>query len=1606
MRFGILGSLEVRDDNGDLITLGGIKPRAVLAVLLLHANEPVSAERLALALWGEDAAESATRTVRVHVSRLRKALGNGEVITTTTAGYRLRVRDDELDAAQFERLVEDGRRVLANGQPHHATTILREALAIWRGPALADLAFEPFARVEVNRLEEERLAAVEARIEADLAVGQHAEIVAELQQLAAANPTRERLASQLMLALYRCGRQTDALEAYRDARRVLVSEIGVEPGPELRELQEAILRQDVALELGRGIAELPSELDIARSSPLVGREDEHAWLRLRWERARDGSGGLVIIAGERGAGKTRLAAELAQDAHRRHDAVLYVSANDAPDMVLSVLRGLQDVRRPTLLVVDDADGAAADVLETLDVCARSLASISSLVLVCCEDTELLAGRRGDGVLTLGPLSENAVRTIARHYASGKAPAEVPVEWLLEASHGLPRRVHEVAGQWARREAARRVTVAAERADTGRTQLRTIENDLVGGVVELQEAGERILPRRQVEPTVVCPFRGLASYDVADAEYFFGRERLVAELVARLVGAPLLGVVGPSGSGKSSVMRAGLLPALASGVLPGSETWKQAVLRPGAHPLRELAAVLPDADGGRSGGGRVVLVVDQLEEAFTICADENERKEFISELLHAALDPDGRYVVVLALRADHYGRCAAHPELSRLLAANNVLVGTMQRDELRRAIEGPCRRAGLRVEHELVEALVGDVAGAPGGLPLLSTALLELWQHRDGRRLRYSTYVQTGGVRGAVARLAEDAFAELDDAQRRVAESVLMRLVDAGDGDAVERRRVALDEFEFDREDVARVVALLTDRRLVTVTAGTIEIAHEALLREWPRLRGWIEHNRDALRIQRTLREAAGEWERLGQDDGALLRGSRLAEAVEWRDARAPSLSELERDFLAASEAARQRDRLTRRRRIGLAFGSLAVALLVISVVAVTSIIDGRRTASREWANRSDAVLAGDPGLALAIGLEALRRHDTPEARNAVRQATLADRAAAVIDAHPSAIYRAALGSDATRLATAGDDATVRSVNLEDARAVWTVKGAKGPVTDVSISPDEKHVASVNVSPPGSGGEIAVATSDGRDRRAVLRLPTDFYARSVEYDRRGERLLIAVAGDDSIRIIRATDGHSSTLASHKGLRVARFDGGGERVLSAGQDGKARLWDLAGGQAPMSLTHGSDIFDARFSPNGQYVATAGANGAVRIWSARSGRLLRELALGLQPLYSVRFSPDGRRMVAGGADGIVRVAAVRGGPMLAELKGHRDRVYDAGFIGRADSVYSVGTDGTVRTWALLKTSTLPAQQEEPPTVPSFSPDGKLVVSGHVGGRVRLWNPATHAIRELPRHEGYSVALYSASGRYVLSADDHRIRLYDVKRGSSAWLPVSAEEMQAVAVDRTGNRLAFAGAAGLGERPTIMARDGGRRIRLPAQGQVVWLAFSADGKRLLSASQDGAIRIWNATSGAPERVLHAGDGGVLQAQFSRDGRRVAGAGTDGTVRIWDLDSDESIVLYGHEGPVTSVGFNADGSQLLSGGKDRTVRLWDARGGDVRVVLRRHDGEVTGVAFSPDGQRVLSGATEGLVVSACEVCESFADVLAVAKTRPGVALSAAERARLDGDPG
>jgi WD40 repeat protein/DNA-binding winged helix-turn-helix (wHTH) protein len=1597
MEYRILGPFEVRNDRG-VVTLGGAKPRSVLAVLLLHANQPVSADTLARSLWGDDAPAGSEKTVQVHVSRLRKALGNGEIVRTTPAGYELHVDPGELDAQRFHDLVAAGRQALAAGEAEHASAVLRQALTLWRGPPLSGLTFDSFAAREIARLEEDHVAALEARVEADLAAGREAELVGELQHLVAEDPTRERLVRHLMLALYRCGRQTEALTVFTDARRALRADWGLEPGPELKRLQEAILHQDPSLERPVSIVpDVPLELDAGAAPPLEGRMAECAWLWEHFEHAHSRAGALVTLVGARGIGKTRIMTELAAHAHKAGAAVLYASGAARPELVLATLARAREATRPTLLAVDDADQAGPEVMDGLDEVARTAGAIPLLAVVAAREENALACIGAARSLVLRPLDADAVRAIACRYAPTHAREDVPAGWLLEASSGVPLHVHALAGQWARREAARRVGATAGRAADGRVELRSLEEELEQGIVDAQTADEQVSLLQDREDHVVCPFKGLAAFEVSDAKYYFGREQLVAELVARLVGAPLVGVIGPSGSGKSSALRAGLLPALASGVLPDSADWAQGLLRPGEHPMNELHHAVADL-----GDQRMVLAVDQFEETFTACSDEGERAKFVDALVRAARDPRRQAVVVIAVRADYYGRCAAYPELSGLLAANQVLVGPMDHDELRRAIELPARRAGLRVEPELTDALVADTEKEPGALPLLSSALLELWQRRRGRHLRHADYELSGGVSGAVARLAESAFARFDPAQQAKTHDVFMRLVGEGEDGGVERRRLPRSELVTPESDA--VVDSLRDQRLLTEGEDFVEMAHEALLREWPRLRQWVEDDREGMRIHRRLTSAAAEWHRVKRDDDALYRGTRLSEALDWQAARDPALNPLEREFLDASAGRRERERLLRRRRIEFAFAGLALAIAAIAVVAIVAIHqrnDAKRernlALSRALALQSEKEVDVDPELALRLALWADDTAATRDADAALRQAVLGYHQLAALPTDSLATRTAAYSPDGSTIVSGGDQGVVRIWDAASHRQMARLAAGHRGLLAASYAPDGRSIAL------GFGdGSLVVTDASLRSPRVMLRVRRTS-VNSLAFSRDGRRLAAGLS-DGRIRLLASSgEGPVQVLSGHRGAVLGvDLSADGRLVVSAGADGTVRVWDTSGQTPQRRLYRGGKPQNAvALTPDAQLIVAGGEDSQIRLWSVRSGAQQTRIKASDRALLAVAFSRSGRRFAAGGADGVTRVWSIAGGPPVAVLRGQGGQVYDVAF-GRSDQrVVTAGDDGNARVWDAGSTQVI----AEPAVTYNidFNRNGSLIASGSDDGVVRVWDAASGALRaSLRGPAGPTLARFSPIADEVVVGRDSTSELLMWPLANGAPQPIAklgvGRGVYSVRLDAGGRRVVSVDRKA---RATVHDLRSGRTIVLGGAPEDLYeVQLSADGREAVGGTESGKVVLWRLDRPTkPERVLTGHHAHVNTAAFGRDVQIVTASG-DRTVRVWNRAGDPGAVLRGHNEDVTTATFTRDGRRIVSSSADGTVRLWDARGGDALAVLESGGAPLYDLSLSADGKIATLDGKDFVRVFRCDVCGDSAQVRALARSREPRQLTRDERER------
>ncbi len=443
-----------------------------------------------------------------------------------------------------------------------------------------------------------------------------------------------------------------------------------------------------------------------------------------------------------------------------------------------------------------------------------------------------------------------------------------------------------------------------------------------------------------------PFKGMQYFDVADADIFFGREQLTAKLISHLHENHFMAIVGASGSGKSSVARAGLIPALKRGeilpdgamILSDSQRWPVHIITPTAHPLKELAASLTrDSESvtatatlmddlacdarsldlaisrlllkNEKGSSHLLVLVDQFEEVFTACKSEGERRAFVDNLLFAA-ETEGSTIVVITLRADFYAHCAQYDNLRHALEKYQVYIGAMTTEELRRSIEAPAERGEWEYEAGLVDLLMRDVADQPGGLPLLSHALLETWKRRRGRLLTLAGYVESGGVQKAISQTADRTLAQLKPEQQAIARRIFLALTELGEGTQDTRRRMALQELTFgtvEASDVEIVLKQLADARLVTTDKDNVEIAHEALIREWPTLRIWLDENRESLRLHRRLTEATQEWQRLGRDESALYRGTRLAQIKELVEKSIIEVSQLENDFLQISRETIERE---------------------------------------------------------------------------------------------------------------------------------------------------------------------------------------------------------------------------------------------------------------------------------------------------------------------------------------------------------------------------------------------------------------------------------------------------------------------------------------------------------------------------------------------------------------------------------------------------------------------------------------------------------------------------------------------------------------------------
>jgi DNA-binding SARP family transcriptional activator/WD40 repeat protein/energy-coupling factor transporter ATP-binding protein EcfA2 len=1401
MGIAMLGPLVVNGEEGRL----GHRDRVVLAALAARAGEVVTSEELADALWGEAVPATWSKVVQGCVVRLRKLLGSRAIITAD-GGYRLSVPSDDIDVYRFERLLGRGRELLVLSEPERAAYVLDEAISLWRGPALRDLENWDPGRTEAARLDELHRDAEELRVDASLRGGHCREVLGEAQRLVGQAPLRERRWALLALAQYQAGMQAQALRSLRQARTVLAAELGLDPGPDLVALEQAILRQD-----------------------------------------------------------------------------------------------------PSLVV------------------------------------------------------------------------------------------------------------------------------------------EAVLP----DVSATCPYQGLLPYDVRDSDAYFGRDAEIADCRSRLATQGVLVVVGPSGSGKSSLVRAGVAAALER------EGRRIHAITPGRRPLDALIG-LQERVGD-------VLVVDQCEEAVLLCHDPAERETFFARLSEHA----ERGGLVVALRADRIGEITEHAEFARMVERGLFLLAPMGTEQLHACIEGPARQAGLLLEPGLVDLLVREVEDEPGALPLLSHALRQTWKHREGRTLTVSGYHASGGIRGAVARSAEGVHDRLPPHQRPLLRALMLRLVGTTAAGELVRSRIPRALVTGDAAH-DHVVDLLVEARLVTSDDGALEVAHEALVRAWPRLRAWLEEDVDGQRVLRHLADAAQSWQAMGRPDSELYRGVRLAQALDWRERTAPDLAGLEEDFLHASRAhvaaeldeARRHAALqtvARRRTRRLAAG-LAVALVLALVAAVAATryqvaaedraVEAGRAATLADANRLAALSTsvGSLDLSLLLAAEGARTAATPATGDALLDTLVEHRRATQVVALPGRPWDGELA----------DHGRALYVPLTDRMLRWEVGSLHRPTEftdwfgtgDIGTSARSDRIATWSWRDDET---LQVGVFDGGSRLLLHQTGLEQiggWPHALGLSPDGAHLVEVVGVEgargifrDVVRVVDVATGEQ--LARYPGQRSSRpdvfptatvADDGSAAVSWTDEDApSATRVDLRTGRSSALAVPRRDAVGVSFVALPTGAAELWSDGTVTLFD-RHGRRTQDLDAHSAPVNDVVVSPDHSWAVTGDDAGTVLVWRIDPGSgrwsQREELAGHAGGIAAIAVAPSGRSLVTVSSDSTAISWDVSDdagfgspvpglgdhwisnrpATILPGRLVVAPVRPAPSSPERFGEhgSGTFAVSAAFLDPVSGQVLDIvPVHRTLEGALFGSSvsvspertlvavtyatGTAVLDVATHKIvhrielpptgerdpegRALPELVWSSAWTPDGTRLLLGAdgkGFDATDGNLAVVDTATWQVRPA--------RIPLNSTGAQT-MAFSPDRRWL-------AVGMSNATSsGQPAGTVDVLDANTLRrvrrvelgasnfpfdVAFSPDSRLVAAAGDHGFLAVFGRE--DGALLHDpvkvHNQFAQQVAWTPDGRTVVTTGADGTIALYDVRRGLVRAGLPGSAGAASGFTYlllvTRDQVSALTGEQDG----------------------------------------
>ncbi len=1146
----------------------------------------------------------------------------------------------------------------------------------------------------------------------------------------------------------------------------------------------------------------------------------------------------------------------------------------------------------------------------------------------------------------------------------------------------------------------------------------------------------------VEPTeetdnLPCPYRGLFHFTSEDSEYFFGREVLIEELYQYTETHNFIPVLGASGSGKSSVILAGLVPKLVK-----AGHWQFTHFRPGKDPFLALAQALvplyePNLDTtdgmatARKLAGyfqdntiplsdvlatiqrnhlqdRILLIADQFEELYTLCNDEKTRRHFLDTLLQTfrafAEQSSLSTVLVATMRADFLGNALSYRPVADVLQQGNIMLGPMNETELRDVIEKPAEKLGVTFQSGLVERILDDIEKEPGNLPLLEFALTELWKQRKGKQLTHKAYTEIGEVSGALTRYADNKFSQLSEPEKQQVRRIFVQLVRPGEGTEDTRRVATKTELNTDWKLVklladARLV--VTGRSLVTTEAKknskqhpkpeqqTVEVVHEALIRNWGQLRKWMETDREFRTWQEQLRASMHRWQEMNRDQEQLLRGAALVQAQEKLKERREELSQDEQEFIQLSQQQQEQEQRQKQRQRLQILGGLVVYSVTISLLAINAFIGEKNAKNAEVraniSNLKSRFAATQDFNALIRGIQLgnkLKQVNWAAANTRIQGIDMLREMVYWQGfkeynslQHTDEVNSVAFNHNGKLMASASTDTTA-TIWREDGTVVSRLRGHNEPIYRIKFGYHTAYGDEELIATASKDTTAKIWTTDGN---LVATLKHNSPVSRVAFS--PKRDLIVTTTDDGTVTFWKFDGSLFQIVKehkeHKKVvwKIA-FNPSGELIATASWDGTVKLWKSDGSLFKTLTEHSDKVYSVAFSPKGDLIATASADNTVKLWTS-DGNLINTLEGHQKTIYSVVFNPDGNLIASASYDNNVKLWT-SDGQLVNTLEGHSDEVFSVVFNSDSNLIASASKDNTIKLWNSdgNLVDTLEGHSKQVYNA-VFSPNGNLIASVSQDSTVKLWknNTVTNTF------EGYNCRriAFSPNGDLIaLACYDKNLYIFDYpallnSNATPIASGISSRDLASVAFSPKGNYIVTGNANGTVE----LWEFNGSLVKIKSwkghSQKIYGIAFHPDGNLIATASRDRKIKLWELNRTEPKKTLEGHEGRVSDVIFSPSGDLIASTSWDGTIKLWKPDSPLPETLKGHSGIVTGVAFNSRGDIIASTSHDNTVKLWKPHkfwkpDSPLPETLKGHSGIVTGVAFNSRGDMIASTSHDNTI--------------------------------------